>query len=160
MRVFMLATTLAALAAGLPALAGDTMRADESPRMLRVIDGDTIHSGDEKFRLEGFDAAEIHHAQCEAERRLGELTKHRLEQLLQSGPPEIRRAPPADQTDRYERTLAHFLVNGEDVGCILIREGYARPWRGRRENWCIKTDFRKVDIRQVDCSSTSSIDTR
>jgi micrococcal nuclease len=157
----MLATTLAALAAGLPALAGDTIRAGESARLLRVIDGDTIHLGDEKFRLEGFDAAEIHHAQCEAERRLGVLTKLRLEQLLQLGPPEIRRAPPPDQTDRYRRTLAQVFVNGEDVGCILIREGYARPWRGRRENWCVKTDFRKVaDKQQVDCTTTSSIDIR
>ena len=160
MRVFMLATTLAALAAGLPALAGDTIHADESPRLLKVIDGDTIHLGDEKFRLEGFDAAEIHQAQCEAERRLGELTKQRLEQLVNSGPVDIIRDERPKQPDFFHRTLAHFLVDGEDVGCILIREGYARPWRGRREDWCVKTDFRKVADLHADCLSTSSIDPR
>jgi endonuclease YncB( thermonuclease family) len=51
---------------------------------LIVIDGDTIRSDEERIRLEGIDAAEIGHAKCEAERRLGALAKHRLEQLLDS----------------------------------------------------------------------------
>ena len=53
---------------------------------LAVIDGDTVHSDQERYRLLGIDAAEIHYAQCDAERRLGELTKHRLEALIRSGP--------------------------------------------------------------------------
>lgn len=157
MRVFMLATTLAALAAELPALAGDAIRADG--RMLKVVDGDTVRSDEERYRLLGIDAAEIHHAQCDAERRLGALTKHRLEALLQTGPAEFKPNPPTER-DRYGRLLTSLLVNGVDVGCILIREGYARPWRGRREDWCIKTDFRKVADAEADCLSTSSIDTR
>ena len=156
----MLATTLAALAAGLPALAGDTIRADESPRLLKVIDGDTIHLGDEKFRLLGIDAAEIHHAQCDAERRLGALTKHRLEALLQTGPAEFKPNPPTER-DRYGRLLTSLLVNGVDVGCILIREGYARPWRGHREDWCNESSLTKpTDKQPVDCTATSSIDIR
>lgn len=153
----MLATTLAALAAELPALAGDAIRADG--RMLKVVDGDTVRSDEERYRLLGIDAAEIHHAQCDAERRLGALTKHRLEALLQTGPAEFKPNPPTER-DRYGRLLTSLLVNGVDVGCILIREGYARPWRGRREDWCIKTDFRKVADAEADCLSTSSIDTR
>ena len=31
---------------------------------------------------------------------------------------------------------------GEDVACILIKEGYARPWTGRREDWCQSLDRR------------------
>jgi endonuclease YncB( thermonuclease family) len=30
----------------------------------------------------------------------------------------------------------------EDVACILIKEGYARPWTGRREDWCQSLDRR------------------
>jgi len=59
---------------------------------LIVIDGDTIRSDEERIRLEGIDAAEIGHAKCEAERRLGALAKHRLEQLLGSGTVDIRRS--------------------------------------------------------------------
>jgi endonuclease YncB( thermonuclease family) len=33
-----------------------------------------------------------------------------------------------------------LFVNGEDAACVLIREGYARPWRDRREDWCVKID--------------------
>lgn len=56
---------------------------------LAVIDGDTVHLEQERYRLLGIDAAEIHRAQCDAERRLGSLTKHRLEELLRSGPVTI-----------------------------------------------------------------------
>ena len=33
---------------------------------LAVIDGDTVHADQERYRLLGIDAAEIHHAQCDA----------------------------------------------------------------------------------------------
>jgi micrococcal nuclease len=89
MRVNPLITTLAAIAAA-----------------LIVIDGDTIRSDEERIRLEGIDAAEIGHAKCEAERRLGALAKHRLEQLLSSGSVDIRRNAHPDPPDRYGRTLA------------------------------------------------------
>jgi len=79
-----------------------------------VIDGDTIHSGHERYRLLGIDAAEIHRAQCNAERRLGKLTKHRLEQLLHPGTIASCPDPPTER-DKYGRLLVHVLVNGEDV---------------------------------------------
>src|SRR5258705_9360189 len=81
---------------------------------LIVIDGDTIRSDEERIRLEGIDAAEIGHAKCEAERRLGALAKLRLEQLLGSGTVDIRRNAHPDPPDRYGRTLARVLVDGED----------------------------------------------
>jgi endonuclease YncB( thermonuclease family) len=123
-----------------------------------VIDGDTVHIASERYRLLGIDAAEIGHAKCEAERRLGLLTKRRLEDLLRSGPVVLYPDPPAER-DRYRRWLVHLSVNGEDVGCILIREGYARPWRGRRENWCVKTDFCKAEP-EIDCAATGAIGAR
>ncbi|WP_324252007.1 thermonuclease family protein [Roseibium aggregatum] len=38
--------------------------------------------------------------------------------------------------DKYGRTLARVSVNGIDAGGILIVEGLARPWEGRRQPWC------------------------
>ena len=139
MRADPVATTLAVLGAG-----------------LAVIDGDTVHMGQERYRLLGLDAAEIHHAQCDAERRLGELTKRRLQTLLRSGPVEFRSGEPAER-DRYGRLLVHLIVNGEDAACILIREGYARPWRGRREDWCIKVDRPDIAAGADACAATSSL---
>ena len=119
---------------------------------LIVIDGDTIRSDEERIRLEGIDAAEIGHAKCEAERRLAILAKHRLEQLLGSGDVDIRRNAHPKPPDRYGRTLARVLVDGEDVACILIKEGYARPWTGRREDWCQSLDRRDLAEATLSCA--------
>lgn len=134
MRASPLITTLAAIGAA-----------------LIVIDGDTIRSDEERIRLEGIDAAEIGHAKCEAERRLAILAKHRLEQLG-SGDVAIRRNALPKPPDRYGRTLARVLVDGEDVACILIKEGYARPWTGRREDWCQSLDRRDSAEATLSCA--------
>ncbi|HKA99316.1 MAG TPA: thermonuclease family protein [Methyloceanibacter sp.] len=84
---------------------------------LAVIDGDTFRIGAECYRLLGIDAAEIHRAQCDAERRLGELTKRRLEALAGSGDVDLRADRPG-QSDRYGRLLVRLIVNGEDAACI------------------------------------------
>ncbi len=137
MRVSPLVTTLAAIGAALV-----------------VVDGDTLRSDQERIRLEGIDAAEVGHAKCEAERRLGLLSKQRLEQLLASGNVDIRRNAAPKPPDRYGRTLARVLVDGEDVACILIREGYARPWTGRRVDWCNSLDRRKRAEGPASCTVT------
>lgn len=121
---------------------------------LIVVDGDTLRSDQERIRLEGIDAAEIGHARCEVERRLAILSKQRLEQLLGSGDVRIRRNANPKPPDRYGRTLAQVLVDGEDVACVLIREGYARPWTGRRVDWCGTLDRRKRTEGPVSCAVT------
>src|SRR5262245_39136306 len=99
---------------------------------LAVIDGDTFRIGAECYRLLGIDAAEIHRAQCDAERRLGELTKRRLEALAGSGDVDLRANRPG-QSDRYGRLLVRLIVNGEDAAWIT--HGTAR-----REDWCVNID--------------------
>lgn len=60
----------------------------------------------------------------------------RLAELLGRGGYEIRRGDPIDgrEVDRFGRTLAVILVNGVSVGSILVEEGLAKPWAGRRES--------------------------
>jgi endonuclease YncB( thermonuclease family) len=38
--------------------------------------------------------------------------------------------------DRYRRVLARFRIGDTTAGQMLIREGLARWWRGRTEEWC------------------------
>jgi endonuclease YncB( thermonuclease family) len=38
--------------------------------------------------------------------------------------------------DRYGRVLARFRIGYMTAGEMLVREGLARPWRGRTEDWC------------------------
>ena len=157
MRVSRIAATLAAGAAALAVLAGRGMHVVAGPAGFAVVDGDTVHLAKESYRLLGIDAAEIHHAQCDAERRLGELTKHRLEALLESGAVSFFPDPPTKR-DKYGRLLVRLIVNGEDAACVLIREGYARPWRGRREDWCTEISLGQQDDADPEaCSSTASV---
>lgn len=103
---------------------------------IRVIDGDTVVIGAETIRILNIDTPEIRHAQCDAERRLGLVAKHRLEVLLSAGPPVVRRGDKGRMTDKYGRTLAVLSIAERDVGEILVAEGLARRWTGKRQPWC------------------------
>lgn len=104
----------------------------------QAVDGDTFDIGMERVRIANIDAPETKSAKCDAERRLGEVAKRRLQQLLSSPGFEIERGDPKSgrMKDRYGRTLATIYVDRADVGVILIDEELARPWRGKREPWC------------------------
>lgn len=101
-----------------------------------VVDGDTVWISGERIRLADIDAPEMD-GRCTRERDLAMRSTHRLADLL-SGPYEIRRGDPADGRlqDRYGRTLGVVRVGGTSVGTILVDEGLAQPWRGRKAQWC------------------------
>lgn len=96
----------------------------------RIVDGDTFAIGDERVRIMGLDAPEMR-ARCEAERIGAHLAKRRLAELLAGGFGIERQG-----RDRYGRTLAVVTVAGRDVAEIMVSEGLARKWAGRRESWC------------------------
>ena len=105
------------------------------PAEVRVWDGDSIRLGaghqSESVRIFNIDAPEIE-GQCAYESNLALQAKTRLADLLHGQRVEILR----QGTDRYGRTLAAIRVEGHDVGDILVGEGLARTWAGRREPWC------------------------
>lgn len=100
-------------------------------------DGDTctfLRDGQKvKVRLMGIDAPEIH-ARCPAELELAIKARDRLVALIRAGGTV---ALDIHGKDKYRRTLARVLIDGEDVGPLLIREGLARPYKGgKRQGWC------------------------
>jgi len=105
------------------------------PAEIRVWDGDSIRLGttrqSDAVRIFNIDAPEIE-GQCAYESDLALQSKNRLAELLNGQQIEILR----QGTDRYGRTLAAIRVEGRDVGDILVDEGLARTWAGRREPWC------------------------
>lgn len=106
-----------------------------APAVLRVWDGDTFRigfgSGSERVRLADIDAPEID-GRCPYERELARRSQVRLAELLRGRPIVINR----QGLDRHGRTLANLSIASGDVGGILVREGLARNWNGRREPWC------------------------
>lgn len=103
----------------------------------RVIDGDTLHetTADVRYRIANIDTPEAGpRAHCPAERDAARRATQTVRTLLRAAQQVETR--PVGRTDRYGRTVAFVLVDGRDLGQLLITQGLARPWRGRREPWC------------------------
>lgn len=103
---------------------------------LFALDGDTIVVQGEHVRILNIDAPEIGHPKCDAELRLGLVAKRRMQALIEAGPVTLERGDKGRMKDRYGRSLARVMVNGQDVGETLISEGLARRWDGARHPWC------------------------
>lgn len=82
---------------------------------IRVHDGDTFYANGRRIRVRGIDTPELGQPRSFAARE-------RLQQLLSSGTVTLQ--PRA--VDKYGRTVATVMVNGQDVAAVLRAEGYAK----------------------------------
>lgn len=111
------------------------------PAELRGLayDGDTIRAviagAEEPVRLLGLDTPEIKGA-CPAEKALARQARDRLRALIAAAEDRQLCSDDGFRRDKYRRILAALLLDGQDVAAVLIAEGLARPWTGRREPWC------------------------
>jgi micrococcal nuclease len=100
-----------------------------------VVDGDTLRDGDERYRVENLDAPETGaRAQCPAERALGRAAASELERWV-AGARRVE-AFPIGHRDRYGRVVARVEIDGADLGERLIALGLAKPWQGRKSDFC------------------------
>ncbi|MEM7721728.1 MAG: thermonuclease family protein [Pseudomonadota bacterium] len=103
---------------------------------LTAVDGDTVRIGEdgERLRLESIDAPETgHRADCPSEAILGDQATHRLTELL----PDVVAIEGGEERGGYGRPLVTLrLSDGRTLGEVLISEGLAVPWAGRRHEWC------------------------
>ncbi|WP_371332378.1 thermonuclease family protein [Bosea sp. BIWAKO-01] len=81
------------------------------------------------------DAQETGGARCPSERALGDRAKYRLVELLSAGEFSLAAYGSRDR-DQYGRALSVVYQGGQSVGAVLISEGLARAWEGRRRPWC------------------------
>lgn len=100
-----------------------------------IIVGDTLYIGGEKVRVADIDTPEINEPRCESEKALGEQATERFIELVNAGPFEMRAWPERDE-DQYGRKLRVLVRDGRSLGDVLVLEGLARKWSGRREPWC------------------------
>jgi micrococcal nuclease len=99
-----------------------------------VIDGDTFIYAGTRYRIADIDTPETRDSGCAAEKALGERATQRLAVLLSAGPFEL--GAYEREEDRYGRKLRIIRRGGESVGMMLVAEGLARAWDGRRHPWC------------------------
>jgi endonuclease YncB( thermonuclease family) len=104
-------------------------------RIACVIDGDTLWIDGTKVRIADIDAPEISEPRCASELALVNRATERLIELVNQGPFEMRVWPGHDK-DGYGRALRVLVRDGHSLGDILVSEGLARTWSGRREPWC------------------------
>lgn len=83
----------------------------------RVIDGDTIIADEIKIRLWGIDAPEKKSDYYFASKLL-------LESLLQDGKLKCKFI----EKDRYKRHVMHCLIDGVDVGSMMVHMGMAKDY--------------------------------
>lgn len=100
-----------------------------------VVDGDTIWMAGHKIRIADIDAPEKSQPKCDSEYELALMATARLLELVNQGPIELQPIGSRDK-DQYGRDLRVLLLHGQSVGDILVSEGLARTWTGRREPWC------------------------
>lgn len=107
----------------------------QSPAV-RVIDGDTIDYDGLRVRIADIDTLEVR-GRCAYESDLAARATARLRELLAGGAIALRRLPDGRDEDRHGRKLRIVTRDGRSVGDMLVAEGLARTWSGRREPWCV-----------------------
>jgi len=117
--------------APVPAPAPTSRTAPAPLTAVRVVDGDTLHAGDQRIRLVGIDAPESKQT-CRDERghawACGVAARERLAALVAAGAVSCA----SQGRDRYGRTLAVCSAGDvADVGAVLVREGYAVSYMDR-----------------------------
>ena len=107
----------------------------EGPRTNCVVDGDTLWLNGDKIRVADIDTPEIGNPKCDAEYDLGMRATYRFRDLLNEGPFSVEGIGDRD-TDQYGRQLRVLTRDGRSIGDMLVSEGLARTWTGRRATWC------------------------
>lgn len=106
-----------------------------SIRVHCVVDGDTIWHEGVKIRVADIDTPEVGDPKCSSEAALGAKATKRMLQLVNAGPFEMQAWEDRDE-DQYGRKLRVLVRGGRSLGDILVSEGLARTWAGRRQPWC------------------------
>lgn len=85
-----------------------------------ITDGDTIKVDGTIYRLWGIDAPELKQ-DCPDGWPAGHLAASHLQKLISGRTVACERR----DTDRYGRTVAVCRVAGEDLGALMVRDGFA-----------------------------------
>ncbi|MEP2723043.1 thermonuclease family protein [Roseibium sp.] len=103
-------------------------------RVTCVVDGDTLWYRGDKIRIADINTPEVSQPDCAREAELGAVATQRMRALLNAGPFSLE--PVERDRDRYGRLLRTVTRDGASLGAVLVDEGLAEEWQGRRRGWC------------------------
>lgn len=101
-----------------------------------AVDGDTLKYQGQSLRLINVDTPEptqYGNAECPEEAALGDKASRYVKDLVSRNKVVIVYS---GRNGGYGRPLVNVLVDGKDLGEMLIAEGLAEPWRGHQADWC------------------------
>ena len=136
-------------------ISNTTLYAQEIVGLPRIVDGDTIHIGEYKFRLEGIDAPEMRQ-QCKKESlkisstigftfykdySCGKVSKEKLINKISGS--EIKCI--FTTKDRYKRYIATCFKEKTNLNQWMVRNGYAIAYRRYSKKYVSDEDFARAN---------------
>lgn len=107
----------------------------------KVVDGDTIHFANKKYRFSGIDAPELKQ-KCEYKGEViycGVLATDILKQKISN-----KQVKCIDEgKDRYNRIIGECFVNDESLSSFMVRNGYAFAYRKYSSKFIEDENFAK-----------------
>ena len=110
--------------------------------LVEVIDGDTFRARVDiwlgqsvtvKVRLQGVDTPEMN-GKCAAEKKLARQAKAFAENWLRKNQAQLTNVHYGTYAGRVLATAQ--IKNGDSLSAALLAENLAKPYRGRRAQWC------------------------
>ena len=110
--------------------------------LVEVIDGDTFRARVDiwlgqsvtvKVRLQGVDTPEMN-GKCAAEKKLARRAKAFAENWLKTNQAQLVNVHNGTYAGRVLATAQ--IKNGDSLSAALLAENLAKPYRGRRAQWC------------------------
>ena len=94
---------------------------------IKIVDGDTIHINNIKYRFHGIDAPEMKQTckQNNQQIKCGVLARNALVKKIGNQNVRCKKIT----IDRYKRIIAECFVNDESLSKHLVRNGYAFAYR-------------------------------
>lgn len=132
--LLLLAAAGPALAKPDAAYAATFEKCGSAKRINCVVDDDTFWHRGAKFRIAEINTPETSRPGCAYEAGLGARATLGLTQLLNAGAFALEQQ--GRDVDRYGRQLRIVTRGGKSLGNVLVAEGLAETWTGRRHDWC------------------------
>jgi len=109
----------------------------ESATVIRVIDGDTIvvslNGREQSVRLIGVDAPEINSSPRGAECFGPESQSYLVENLKEGDQVVLEYDESQGRYDKYDRLLAYVFLGEQNMGELMIQNGYASEFTYKRD---------------------------